>query len=85
MNSSIFSRSAIRSRLLARPMRDGAYHWENVDGSHLPFSTKNRTAFAIKMFLYCGTGFSLPFISAGWQFHKAGKPLFKIGPPPAED
>ena len=33
MNSSVFARSAIRSRILARPVRDGAYHWENVDGS----------------------------------------------------
>lgn len=33
MNSSVFARSTIRSRVLTRPMRDGAYHWENVDGS----------------------------------------------------
>lgn len=33
MNSSVFARSTIRSRVLTRPMRGGAYHWENVDGS----------------------------------------------------
>ncbi|CAG8499608.1 5010_t:CDS:2 [Funneliformis mosseae] len=84
MNSSVFARSAIRSRALARPIRDGAYHWENVDGSHLPFSTKSKAGLAIKMFLYLGTGFSLPFVSAVWQFHKAGKPYFRTGPPPSD-
>uniref|UniRef100_U9U6N4 Cytochrome c oxidase subunit 8, mitochondrial n=1 Tax=Rhizophagus irregularis (strain DAOM 181602 / DAOM 197198 / MUCL 43194) TaxID=747089 RepID=U9U6N4_RHIID len=62
MNSSVFARSTIRSRVLTRPMRDGAYHWENVDGSHLPFSTKSKAGLAIKMGLFLGTGFSLPFI-----------------------
>jgi len=34
MISSVFARSAVRSRALARPIRSGsAYHWENVDGS----------------------------------------------------
>ncbi|CAI2173081.1 18355_t:CDS:2 [Funneliformis geosporum] len=73
MNPSVFARSAIRSRALARPIRESVYHWENVDGSHLPFSTKSKVGLAIKMTLYLGTGFSLPFISAWWQL---------TGPPP---
>ncbi|GBB99785.1 hypothetical protein RclHR1_03630013 [Rhizophagus clarus] len=85
MNPSVFARSTIRSRVLARPMRDGAYHWENVDGSHLPFSTKSKAGLAVKMGLFLGTGFSLPFIAAWWQFHKAGKPFYRPGPPPQTD
>jgi len=83
MNPAIFSRSAIRSRGVVRPMRSGAYHFENAEGSHLPFSTKSKAGVAVKMTLYLGTGFSLPFVAAYWQFHKAGKPFFRPGPPPA--
>ncbi|KAI8068024.1 cytochrome c oxidase subunit VIIc [Gongronella butleri] len=66
------ARSAIRSRLAARQvMRSDLYHFENANGQNIPFSTKNRTALAIKMTLYLGAGFGAPFLGCWWQFHKA--------------
>ncbi|CAG8672292.1 14769_t:CDS:2 [Acaulospora morrowiae] len=83
MYSSVFSRSALRARAVIRPTRSDVYHWENVDGSHLPFSTKSRVGLAIKMTMFLGLGFAVPVIGAWWQFHKAGKPFYRPGPPPS--
>ncbi|RHZ59515.1 hypothetical protein Glove_363g6 [Diversispora epigaea] len=85
MYSSVFPRSVLLTRAIAkRPLlRSGSsYHWENVDGSHIPFSTKSKTGVAVRMTLYCGLGFAIPFIAMWWQFHKVGKPLYRPGPPP---
>ncbi|CAG8669031.1 16899_t:CDS:2 [Dentiscutata erythropus] len=82
MYSSVFARSAVRSRAVTRPMRSGYYHWENEDGSHLPFSTKNKPALAIGMTAFLAWGFSIPFLGAWWQLHKVGKPVYRPGPPP---
>ncbi|CAJ0641013.1 265_t:CDS:2 [Entrophospora sp. SA101] len=76
---------AVRTQAVRFPRtgvrKSSYYHFENEDGYHLPFSTKSKTGLAIKMTLFFGTGFSLPFIAGMWQFHKAGKPFFKTGQP----
>ncbi|KAG9287446.1 hypothetical protein G9A89_023818 [Geosiphon pyriformis] len=80
-----FSTAVYRSRTrisnVGSIRRSSLYHFSNEDGGNLPFDTKNKTALAIKMILYLGAGFSFPFLAAMWQFHKAGKPLWKFGPP----
>ncbi|CAG8551086.1 12285_t:CDS:2 [Ambispora leptoticha] len=67
------------NRLVVR--HSGSYHFENVNGSHLPFRTDSKLRLAINMVLFLSLGFEIPFIAAIWQFHKAGKPLFHLGPP----
>ncbi|CAG8468405.1 12459_t:CDS:2 [Ambispora gerdemannii] len=63
------------NRLAVR--HSGSYHFEN----HLPFGTENKPKLVLYMTLYLGLGFSIPFIGAIWQFRKAGRPIFHLGPP----
>ncbi|KAI9295780.1 hypothetical protein K502DRAFT_364731 [Neoconidiobolus thromboides FSU 785] len=52
-----------RSSLALRQVRrSDLYHFENKDGSHLPFSVKNKTAFAIKFTAACTFAASLPVL-----------------------
>ncbi|CAL1702192.1 unnamed protein product [Somion occarium] len=48
----------------SRSMHAGEY-------KHLPFETKNRTAFGLKFVSYLLTGFSIPFIAAYYQLRKS--------------
>jgi len=49
-----------------------ALHVENTVYNNMPFSYRNKPAFAIKLVLFLGTGFALPFVAAWYQLRKAG-------------
>ncbi|CAB4384164.1 unnamed protein product [Rhizophagus irregularis] len=59
MNSSVFARSTIRSRVLTRPMRDGAYHWENVDELSLYIISISPSALRVRQVLLSKWVYSL--------------------------
>ncbi|KAL1922801.1 uncharacterized protein VTP21DRAFT_9177 [Calcarisporiella thermophila] len=70
MYPAIFSRAALRSRALTRPLRSDLYHFENTNGQNLPFSTKNKPLLAVGVVTFFGVGFGLPFFNAWWTLKK---------------
>ncbi|KAJ7173058.1 hypothetical protein C8R43DRAFT_1119861 [Mycena crocata] len=44
----------------------------HAEYQHLPFSTENKAAFAVKFISYLSLGFALPFIATAWQWYKPG-------------
>ncbi|KAF9581666.1 hypothetical protein BGW38_001230 [Lunasporangiospora selenospora] len=74
MSAAIFARTGIRARAtVGSTLRSDAHHWTNDNGKNLPFSTKNKPVLGASVVAYLGTGFSLPFVAAYWQAHKAGR------------
>ncbi|KAI8597888.1 cytochrome c oxidase subunit VIIc [Dissophora ornata] len=73
MNATVFARTGIRARATigATPMRSA--HFANTGGKNVPFSTKNRTALAIKVTLYLGIPFAAAFLPGEWQKYKASR------------
>ncbi|KAG0364048.1 hypothetical protein BC939DRAFT_502146 [Gamsiella multidivaricata] len=71
----IFTRTGIRARasLGATPLRSGTHHYTNTGGKNIPLSTKNKTALALKMTIYCGGGFAVGFVPGQWQSYKANR------------
>jgi hypothetical protein len=62
------ARPAARRVIAARPTNVAhilrrQIHFENSGGQNMPFSTKDRKAFAIKYATFCVIGYSLPFIA----------------------
>ncbi|KAK7696649.1 hypothetical protein QCA50_001307 [Cerrena zonata] len=59
-------RQIARSRAVvpARSMHAGVY-------KHLPFETKNKAGFGLKLASYLITGFSIPFVAAWYQMSKS--------------
>ncbi|KAI8979271.1 cytochrome c oxidase subunit VIIc [Mycotypha africana] len=66
MITNVVARSAMRAstRQIAR---SDLYHFSNANGQNVPFNTKNKAGLALKMSLYLGLGFGVPFIGAWWQ------------------
>jgi len=60
--------SAVRLRL---SMHVRNAHIENTVGNNMPFKYDKKGPFAAKVAIFMVTGFSLPFIVAAWQMHKA--------------
>ncbi|KAG8905058.1 hypothetical protein FRB99_000747 [Tulasnella sp. 403] len=59
----------------ARPLAQrSAAGFRNARGMHventvynMPFDYRNRKTFAVKLVLFCGTGFAIPFVAAAYQ------------------
>ncbi|KAI8870389.1 hypothetical protein GQ42DRAFT_122355 [Ramicandelaber brevisporus] len=70
--SRLFAQSAMRTamRVRSHPTRSGPYHFENVDGSHLPFNTKNKATFAIKFVGFLSFASAIPLGTVWWQLQK---------------
>ncbi|EJT97650.1 cytochrome c oxidase subunit VIIc [Dacryopinax primogenitus] len=72
----MIARAAIRpvaSRAVARSaVQSRGLHVENTVYNNMPFSYKNKRVFAVKMSLFLGVGFALPFIAAAYQLKKSG-------------
>ncbi|KZO93294.1 hypothetical protein CALVIDRAFT_540274 [Calocera viscosa TUFC12733] len=71
----MIARAAVRpiaARALARPaVQARGLHVENTVYNNMPFSYRNKTAFGVKLGLYLGTGFALPFIACWYQLRKS--------------
>jgi len=70
----MIARAALRptTRALARPaVQARGLHVENTVYNNMPFSYRNKAAFGVKLVLFLGTGFSLPFFAAWYQLRKS--------------
>ncbi|CCL98372.1 uncharacterized protein FIBRA_00367 [Fibroporia radiculosa] len=77
MSAARMSSSSLRLTTLARAPRRSLgqvrlAHAEHGTHQHLPFTYKNKKAFAAKYFAFVCVPFSIPFIAAGYQLRKAG-------------
>ena len=66
------------------------YHYPDGPYTNLPFNPKTRF-FALRFFLYCATGFSIPFlisstsfVFAPWRFCVLGRACARLRPPSRE-
>ncbi|KAF8307001.1 hypothetical protein DL93DRAFT_2088280 [Clavulina sp. PMI_390] len=57
-------------RPLARTMQRRGVHIENEVHNNMPFSYRNKGAFAAKLITFCTLGFSIPFIASAYQLSK---------------
>ncbi|KAG9092144.1 hypothetical protein FS749_015968, partial [Ceratobasidium sp. UAMH 11750] len=66
--SLIIARAATRNAIVMRQtIGRRSMHVDNVIGNNTPFSYQNKAAFAVKTFLFLGTGFAIPFVAVGYQ------------------
>jgi len=63
------SRPAARN--IARSVRTRGVHIENTVHNNMPFQYRNKKAFAVKLFVFSISGFSIPFLAAAYQLSKA--------------
>jgi len=71
----MLARAALRPtalRAVSRPtVQARGAHFENTVYNNMPFDYRNKYTFAIKMGLYLGTGFGLPFFACWYQLRKS--------------
>ncbi|CAL1678192.1 unnamed protein product [Lasius platythorax] len=69
--TSMFARQAVR-RFMTSAIRRGGHHdpYDGVPGYNLPFSTQNRHKLLALFMVFCGSGFSIPFLVIRHQLLK---------------
>ncbi|XP_011631113.1 cytochrome c oxidase subunit 7C, mitochondrial [Pogonomyrmex barbatus] len=69
--ASLITRQAVR-RFTTSAVRRSAHHdpYDGVPGHNFPFSTKNRHVLLGMFMVFCGSGFSIPFLLVRHQLKK---------------
>ncbi|XP_072746911.1 cytochrome c oxidase subunit 7C, mitochondrial [Anoplolepis gracilipes] len=67
---SVFTRQAVRRFMTSAVRRAGHDPYEGIPGYNLPFGTQNRHKLLLYFMLFCGSGFSIPFLIVRHQLLK---------------
>ncbi|TGZ31903.1 cytochrome c oxidase subunit 7C, mitochondrial [Temnothorax curvispinosus] len=70
-SASAIARQAVR-RFTTSAVRRSGHHdpYDGVPGHNFPFSTKNRHVLLAMFMVFCGSGFSIPFLIVRHQLLK---------------
>ncbi|XP_029177723.1 cytochrome c oxidase subunit 7C, mitochondrial-like [Nylanderia fulva] len=69
-STSMVARQAVRRFMTSAVRRGGHDPYDGVPGYNLPFSTQNRHKLLALFMIFCGSGFSIPFLVVRHQLLK---------------